>query len=302
MSKLKIILTVIIVLWLISSMTSNFIGNFDQFSFNKIAVIPINGPLTLTSSGLFFGGSGNTVEDVVNSIKRADEDASVKGIILEINSPGGTFVASEQIANAVKQTEKPVVALITELGASGAYLAASAADLIIADRGSITGSIGVISSYLEFSELLEKYGVDYERLVAGELKDTGSPFKDLTPQERAMLQKKLDKLHEFFIEDVAVNRNLDEEKVRNVATGIFYLGYEAKELGLVDLLGDKELAITKVKELANIEEATLVSYEKRKTVLDLVTRISAYSSYYIGQGIGEAFYSNFRDSRFEILA
>ncbi len=298
MSKLKTILILIIVLWIISSITSNFIGNVNQFGFNKIAVIPINGIISSTDSGFF--ESGTIPNDIIESLKKADKDNSVKGIILEINSPGGTFVASEQIANAVKQTEKPVVALITELGASGAYLVASSADLIIADRASITGSIGVTSSYLEFSGLLEKFGVDYERLVAGKYKDIGSPLKDLNVEERNLFEKKLNKLHGFFIEEISINRNLPEEKVRELATGIFYLGIEAKDLGLVDLLGDKELAINEVKKLANIEEATLIKFEKRKTFLDLLTGVSAHSSYYFGQGFGKSFL-NF-NNKFEIIA
>ena len=108
---------------------------------------------------------------------------------MEINSPGGSAVASDEIATAVKNAKKPVISLIREVGASGGYWVASASDYIIANRMSITGSIGVISSYLEFSGLMEKYGVGYERLVAGENKDLLTPYKKLEADQKALVQK-----------------------------------------------------------------------------------------------------------------
>ena len=258
---------------------------------DKIAIIPIKGVITTDGFEDILRSGGVSSTSIVKSIQKANSDSSVKGIILEINSPGGTVVASKEIANEVKKSNKPVVSLIREVGASGAYWIASSSDNIVADPLSITGSIGVIGSYLEFSELMEEYGVGYERLVAGDLKDTGSPFKKLSEEEKSLLQDKLDIIHEVFIEEVAKNRDLDKKEVKEIANGFFYLGKEAKELGLVDELGDKELAINITKKLANVEDINIVRYEEKRGLSDLLSKISAYSFYFIGRGIGKELFS-----------
>ena len=124
-------------------------------------------------------------------IDSAKKDVRIKGVIFKINSPGGSVVGSKEIGNAIKKLGKPSVAVIREVGASGAYWVASSADVIIADELSITGSIGVISSYLQFSKIMEEYGITYERLVGGEHKDMGVPYKQLSKEEQIIMQKKI---------------------------------------------------------------------------------------------------------------
>ena len=243
-------------LYLASYLTSKLI--VEEKLTDKIAVIPINGLIASGSTKVPFQKTGADPKSIIGYIEDANEDRSIKGILLDINSPGGTVVASRQIADAVKKSEKPVVAFINEIGTSGGYWIASASDKIIADPLSITGSIGVIAAYLEFSELFEKYGVTYESLKSGKYKDIASPFKRLTEEERNVLQKKLDIIHERFIEAVAENRKLSKESVKELATGIYFLGEEAKDLGLIDILGSKELAININTELANVTEVSLV--------------------------------------------
>ncbi|MDP6642041.1 MAG: signal peptide peptidase SppA [Candidatus Nanoarchaeia archaeon] len=289
MSKFWFFIIVILLLWLLSFLISN-VFKVEDFG-DKIAIIPIKGVITTDGfEDILRSGSASSTS-IVKSIQKANSDSSVKGMILEINSPGGTVVASKEIANEIKKSNKPVVALIREVGASGAYWIASSSNKIIADPLSITGSIGVIGSYLEFSELMEEYGVGYERLVAGDLKDAGSPFRKLSEEEKSLLQSKLDIIHEVFIDEVAENRNLDKKTVRKIANGFFYLGKEAKELGLVDELGDKELAINITKELANVEEVNIVRYEEKRRLSDILSKISAYSFYFIGRGIGKELFS-----------
>ncbi len=252
---------------------------------DNIAVIPIHGVISFEESrGFGFTSSEANAEHITQFIEQANNDPSTKGILLDINSPGGTVIASKEIATAVKASEKPVVAVIREVGASGAYWIASASDYIIADELSITGSIGVVGSYLEFSELFEKYGVNYERLVGGEHKDAGSPFKKLTQEEERLLQKKIDLIHEAFIQEVATNRNMSIEDVRTTATGMFYLGSEAKTLGLIDATGTKDDALTKVKELANTPDATIIEYEERHGLFDVLSGMQSNSAYYFGRG------------------
>src|SRR3989344_3990976 len=281
MNKLPIILQILLLIFIVSFVSANII----QYSIGEgvvndgIAVIKIKGPITTEEATSSLFGEVVSSSSILENLEKANTNPSIKGIILEINSPGGTVVASREIALAVKDLDKPVVAWIREIGTSGAYWVASAADEIVADELSITGSIGVTSSFLEFSGLFEKYGIGYEELTSGEHKEIGSPFKKLTPTERSLIQKKLDIIHETFINEVAENRNLDKEHVRGASTGVFYLGTEAKELGLVDHLGGKELAVERTKTLTNITHPEIVEYKERKTVFDYLTRIS---SYYIG--------------------
>jgi protease-4 len=222
---------------------------------------------------------------IVDYIKQADQEKSIKAIILEIDSPGGTVVASEEIARAVKQAKKPVVSYIRETGASGAYWIASASDKIVANPLSITGSIGVYSGYLEFSGLFDKYGVTYVDLKSGKYKDTGTPFKELSDDERKILENKLKIIHSIFISDVAKNRNLTLDMTQKLSTGIYYLGLEAYEFGLVDYLGDKDKAIEIAKQLSNITDADLVRYETKNTFLDLFNQLSSSAFFNIGRGV-----------------
>jgi protease-4 len=294
-TKLSTIILILVFLVLISYGITRLVPyKFKDYK-DKIVFIPIKGLILVDSTNQPFIGSVASSTKIVEFINQAEKDKTVKGIIFEINSPGGAVVATEEIANAVKAVEKPKVAWIREVGASGAYWIASATDLIIADPLSITGSIGVTGSYLEFSELFEKYGISYERVVAGEYKDTGSPYKKLTDKERELLQGKVGIIHEVFIEEVARNRGLNIKTTRELSNGMFYLGKEAKELNLVDYLGNKDLAINLTKQLAGIKEAKLVKYEEKNSLFDILRKISVYFPYYIGMGIGSELYGTKQD-------
>ncbi len=261
---------------------------FDGPQLGNVALIPIEGAIT-GNGDQEFGALTVSSKDLVGFIEDAQDNLQVKVLLLEINSPGGSAVASDEIASAVKKSKKPVVALIREAGASGGYWIASAADYIIANRMSITGSIGVLSSYLEFSGLMEDYNVSYERLVAGENKDMGTPFKKLTDKERIILQKKLDKIHQFFIEEVAANRNLEVSEVEDLATGEFFLGVEALDLGLVDALGDKDAAEEFIKQKYGLERVDYLVYEHKPGFLELLSSIFSDFSFKIGEGMGSIF-------------
>jgi protease IV len=254
----------------------------------KIAVIPIEGVITGNGdSG--FSQQGVSSQQIIQFIDDANADFTIDGIILEINSPGGSAVASDEIGTAVKNSEIPVISVIREAGASGGYWIASATDYVIANRMSITGSIGVISSYLEFSGLMADYGVGYERLVSGELKDLGTPFKKLNQNEQQVLQKKINLIHNYFVEEVSINRNIPKEKVEKMATGEFYLGVEALNLGLIDQLGDMETAKEYYTLLYDVNNVKLVSYQPEPSLFDILTSISQDFSYKLGQGIGSMF-------------
>jgi len=284
-----IILTILAVLFVIFIIIPVLFALFAGGTpLGNVARIPIHGLIT-GDGNVGFGQEAVSSEDIVGFIEEAAENSQVQVILLDINSPGGSAVASDEIAGAVKRSPKPVVALIREVGASGGYWIASAADYVIAHRMSITGSIGVVSSYLEFSGLMERYGVNYERLVAGDLKDAGSPYRELNAKERILLQQKLDAIHAFFIEEVAENRGLSPAVVREIATGEFYLGVEALDLGLVNELGDKNTAEEYIKKTYGLEEIDYAVYEPSKGLFDLLSGIFADFSFQMGKGLGNSF-------------
>ncbi len=278
-----VLLTILAVLAVLFVILPLSLALFDGKQLGNVARIAINGPITADGSSLL-GRSTASSATIVGFIEEADKNLRVKVILLEINSPGGSAVASDEIAAAVKQAEKPVIALIREVGASGGYWIASAADHVIANRMSITGSIGVLSSYLEFSGLMDEYGVQYERLVAGEYKDVGSPFRSLKDEERQLLQHKLNRIHDFFIEEVAANRKLSEAAVRQIATGEFFLGAEALELGLVDELGDKNTAEEYIQRVYGLEKINYVAYQEKASLLELFAGVFSPLFFNIGEG------------------
>nr|MBI4156624.1 signal peptide peptidase SppA [Candidatus Woesearchaeota archaeon] len=292
--KILIAVLILIGLFVVSYASSKLVNISDNR--DKIAVIPITGVITIDGGGIGFESQGASSTDIVQYIQEANKNSNVKGILLEINSPGGSAVASKEIADAVKNSKKPVVSWIREVGASGAYWISSSSKLIVADPLSITGSIGVTGSYLEFSDLFEKYGVTYERLVSGKYKDTGSPYKELNDDEKRLLQDKINQIHEVFVDQVAGNRKLNRNEVEKLATGEFYLGKEAYDLGLVDYLGGKDLALNLTKQLAGIKEAELIRYEKKRGIFDIVGGLTAKNFYYMGKGIG----SEIKTSSYEI--
>jgi len=282
----KFILITIIIFVLISFLLSSIISLFiDAEPFGNVALIPVKGVLRVDSESSFGVATASSTE-IVKQIKKADEKSSIKAIVLDINSPGGSAVASQEIADALEKTNKTTVSVIREVGASGGYWIASATDHIIASKMSITGSIGVISSYIEFAGLLQRYNMTYQRLVAGKYKDLGSPLKKLSFDEKEIIQKKINVLHDIFIKTVAENRNLPEDKVRELATGEFYLGIEALEYGLIDETGNLDTAKEYIKKDLNITNVEFVEYKTKKTLIDALSGVLSPQSFIIGRGIG----------------
>ena len=270
-------------------MLSLFVGVDVESLRGNVALVPIDGIILGTDdSGSFFESVSSSL-DIVELIEKADKNPNIKAIMLEINSPGGSAVASEEIANAVRKTNKTTVAWIREVGASGAYWIASSAEHVVASRVSITGSIGVIASYLEFPGLLERYNVTYQRLVSGKYKDIGSPLKEMTAEEKAIFQQNLDAIKDYFVSEVAKNRNMNKKDVDRIANGLFYLGAQAKELGLVDELGGKDEAIRYIEKREGIK-AEIVEYKKEKTLLDILSDVSSKQSFFVGKGIGRSIF------------
>ncbi|MFH1073292.1 MAG: signal peptide peptidase SppA [Nanoarchaeota archaeon] len=278
-------------IFLISSCVAFIIsvGNIGRemsvdLSTGNVALIPIKGTITGDSSSSFFGDEGASSSRIIEAIGQAKKNSRIKAVIFEINSPGGSAVASDEIGQAVKELDKPTVAWIREVGASGAYWVASSTDHIVANRMSITGSIGVIGSYLEFPNLLTRFNITYRRLVAGKYKDAGIPYRELQKDEQELFQEKLDKIHVYFIQEVSQNRNLTYNQTAELATGMFYLGVEAKDLGLVDELGGKEEAVHYIENVLK-ENVSIVVYEKKRSIFDLFSTLQARQAFYMGKGM-----------------
>jgi protease-4 len=225
---------------------------------DEIFIIPITGTIYSGSDSF----SPDTFsDDIIAQLDSASKNEKIKAVVLEIDSPGGTVVGSREISNAIEAFNKPVITWMRENAASGAYWIAVSTDHIIADPATITGSIGVTGSYLQFSGLLDDYNISYERFVSGEYKDTGSPFKEVSERERTYLQNKINILNDMFIEHVADSRGLTESYVRGLATGEIFLGTEALNRKLIDSLGGKKEAIELAANMAELEDYQVTRYE-----------------------------------------
>ena len=271
-----------------------FLGSSSLQSGN-VAIVPVYGEIMVGgSSGVFGSSSVASSDDIVGWIDDAVSREDVKAIILDIDSPGGSPVASKRIVDAVKRARsvgKPVVAVIGETGASGAYWVASSTDTIFVDELSITGSIGVLGSYLDFSGFLDDHNVTYQRLVAGDLKDAGSPLKELSSRERAKIQEKLNLIYDFFVSDVARNRNMSVSVVRSLADGFIFLGSEAVTNGLADRIGDIRTAEQFLADSLQIPVESF-RYEKPKGFFDAFSGVVDHLGFSLGKGLGSSLNSN----------
>ena len=275
-ARIGVTLLILIGLLAIGSIIALMFGAGDEDFGANTAIIPVTGLITTAPSDGLFSEPVASSGEIVEQIERAREEGML-AIILEIDTPGGSAVASDEIAQAVKAAREDgvvTVAWIREMGASGGYWVASSSEHIVANRMSVTGSIGVFGSYLEFSEFIDDWNVTYRRLVAGERKDVGDPFTELTPSQRAFLQGKLDAIHRFFIEEIAGNRNMTYDDVAALADGRFFLGVEAKEAGLIDELGGKEEAIAYIENATGIAVVT-TEYEEDESLLDILAGIAS---------------------------
>lgn len=193
---------------------------------------------------------------VVEWIKDLREDKSVKGVLLRINSPGGVVAPSQEIYTAVKRLAgvKPVVASMGTVAASGGYYAAAPATRIMANPGTITGSIGVIMELANFEDLFSKIGVKQTSIASGKFKDAGSPFKPMTAEEKAYFEGLVQDMHAQFVTDVAAARNMTVPVVASLADGRAMTGRQARQAGLVDDLGGYEDAMAALRGLAMVPE------------------------------------------------
>jgi len=234
----------------------------------KIAVISLSGTIT-TGSYSLFPTSTVTPELVRDYLTKAKEDKAVKAVVFHIDSPGGEVEPCQEILweiEKVKET-KYIVVSMGVTAASGGYYISTQADKIVALPTTMTGSIGVISAIPNIEGFLEKLGIQIEIFKGGKYKDMYQGLRELTPEEEEIMQQMIDEYYEQFIDVVADGRELSREEVRDLATGQLYTGTEAKELGLVDELGDLNTAIDLAAELAGIEAPIVEYYQPHRVTL-----------------------------------
>jgi protease-4 len=229
-------------------------GTSGRFTFgDKIAIVEIRGVIAQSSA-------------IIEEIHEYLDDDGVKAIILRIDSPGGGVGPSQEIHREILKVKekKKIVTSMGSVAASGGYYIACASDLIVANPGTITGSIGVIMEFTNIEELFKKIGIKGVVLKSGELKDIGSPFREMTPEEKRIIQEVIDNVHQQFIKAVAEGRKLDRSKVTQIADGRIMTGEQAKQLGLVDQIGNLDDAIDATAKLVGIEGKPNIVYPKKK--------------------------------------
>ncbi len=235
------------------------VGPSSALSFDeKIGVVLIEG--TIMQS-----------RDIASQVEQFKKDKRIKAILLRIDSPGGAIGPTQEIHREVLKAakSKPVIASLGGVAASGGYYIAAAADKVVANPGTITGSIGALMQFVRIEELLKKIGVSMEVLKSGEFKDIGSPHRDLTQRDRDIIEKLIGEIQHQFVEAVAGGRNLPIETVEAIADGRIFTGAQAKEMGLVDELGNFQDAVEIARKEARIEgDVSLVYPRKQQRIWD----------------------------------
>lgn len=234
-------------------------------------------------------------KDIIDQIKRLRENDAVKAIVLRVDSPGGTVGPAQEIYREIQKTveTKKIIVSMGTVAASGGYYIAAAADGVMANPGTITGSIGVIMSYTNLKQLLDKIGLTAVVIKSGEYKDIGSLFRDMTDAETEILQDFVDKMRSQFVSAVAEGRDMPLEKVESLADGRIYTGEEAMDHGLVDRLGNFEDAIEWAGRTAGIEGEirTIYAHKKRFSILEAFLGTSQETLFkYLSQQIPQAAY------------
>lgn len=242
-------------------------GSLDELSLrggNRIALVKIIGVIY-------------DPQPILEQLEKIEESASVKAVVLRLETPGGSIAASQEIYRKLAflrdDCKIPIIASMGNVAASGGYYVALGADTIIANPGTITGSIGVIFSIPQYFRLLDKLGVGQEVIKSGKFKDTGTPFRSLSMPEKEYLQGLIDDSYQQFVETVTLERDLDQEQVKQLADGRVYTGRQAQEKDLIDLLGGYTDAVSLAAELGGISgKPQVVNLEKKHklTIFELL--------------------------------
>ena len=233
-------------------------------SLDRIAVIEVNGVIQDLGASPWIAQAGYHHRSTLQMLEQAAEDDTVKGVILQVNSPGGGVVESAEISKRVKELvelEKPVYVSMGSMAASGGYYISAPATKIFANPTTMTGSLGVIMETINYSQLAENIGIDFETIKSGPYKDIGSGSREMTEEERAIFQSMVDNAYDDFVNVIAEGRNMSKEEVIRIADGRIYDGRQAKEVGLIDELGSFEEVTQALKEDIGQDDLGVIRYE-----------------------------------------
>ncbi len=259
MKRLCLVLAILLLATVVLSLIVTLVGRNVPIG-EKVALVRVEGPIV---------SSRSTIEE----LRKYRDDASVKAVVLRVDSPGGAVAPSQEIYEEVgklKET-KPVVVSMGSVAASGGYYIAAPATKIYANPGTVTGSIGVIMEIPNFKGLMDKVGIKTEVIKSGKHKDLASVFRGVGREERAILQGVLDDVHDQFIRAVSEGRGIPYKRVKEIADGRIFTGRQAKDVGLVDALGNIQDAIMEAASLGGIEgEPNVISKKEKSSILDLL--------------------------------
>lgn len=240
----------------------------------KIAVLNLEGVIQGGSDSSLLTSNGYNHKRFLEMLEEAGEDRGINGIILQVNTPGGGVVESAEIHDKIKEIqekyEKPVYVSMGNTAASGGYYVAAPADKIVAHPATLTGSIGVIMESMNYAELADKLGIDFNTIKSGEFKDIMSSNREMTNDERDILQTMIDELYDEFVQVIVDGRGLSDKEVRQLGDGRVYTGSQAKENGLVDDLGSIDDTIAMMKHDYDLKDATVIEYENNSPISELI--------------------------------
>lgn len=233
--------------------------------FKKIAVLDVNGTIQDTGESIsLLGSQGYNHKAFMEKLEDAGDDPNIKGIIIRVNSPGGGVVESAEIHDKIvsikKDKKKPVYISIASMAASGGYYISAPADKIFASTETLTGSLGVIMQGMNYEGLAKKYGVEFMTIKSGPYKDIMSPAREMTEEEKKILQSMINNSYEGFVKVISEGRNMPVDQVRKIADGRIYDGRQAKDLGLIDGFGYLDDVIAQLKKDKNLTGAKVVRY------------------------------------------
>jgi len=261
-SRFRVVMWIVLAGLVLLFLINTVFPDLDLSSEERIAVVRVEGVIL-------------DAQQTIGELKRYGENPLVKAVVIRIDSPGGGVVPSQEIHDAVKRIRdkhnKLVIASMGTVAASGGYYIAAATDRIVANAGTLTGSIGVIMELANVEGLMKKIGVESVVIKSGDHKDLGSPFRAMNGEDRHILQNVMDDVHSQFIEAVAAGRSLDIKEVRALADGRIFTGRQAKTAKLVDELGDLNDAIKLAADMGGIEgEPRVVEPRKRFSIRDFI--------------------------------
>ena len=275
-------------------------GRFGDTEEYNVAKVSVSGPIKRDTGrpSPLSGPGGTTADEVVEQVEAADDDEDVEALLVELNTPGGEVVPSDDIRRAVADFDGPTVAYATDLCASGGYWIASGCDELWARDGSLVGSIGVVGSRPNAAGLADKLGISYEQFTAGEYKDAGVPLREIEEDEREYLQSLIDGYYEQFVETVSEGRGMDPDEIRETEARV-YLGPDALDLGLVDELGVQDDVEARIADELG-DDVELKEFTPERGLVERLGIGAERVAFAAGNGVASVFAGDGRDVEVEL--